>query len=616
MKETTAEIVTLIPIILTTYLAYCGWVFRDRMEPENPGAAANSVEHAGAAPAAGPDGRRLTVDRRYAIGIGVAFAAVGAFGIWVLTPRFGIEMPSLIDDWLFATAPPPTAGDMLGFFFEPTIGRFRPTYEMWQLVQWHAFGAPQDVLVPNLFGVVRVLVFCATVVVVPGAVAATSHTRPAPLLLAGLCLSGGLLIFSSPSTDGSFLALGAQEPLLVPTTVSGLALLAWSTGRLLAKAERTWLTAVGFLSGFALWAFGVYHKEASIALLAGAPFLYLHLDRRWREGRLIDGPLWRQRPFQLVAAAILVPVVHLAVGMTSVRGGVGHYTGEQPSSLGGWLERVADSAGVIWDISAAAGLSEWRFILPCLLVMAAVVAVHRNRIPWLAIGCLGTGLAALIFQGLLLEPAPRFLIPGISLFVIAAVLLLAELPSWLGWAAIVAALAMTVTDVGEVRNSAKQYADWQEGEGEALEFVSRLHPETCPGYMKNIGGEIGEAMPRLIGLLRTTPGSCPKGFAGIVVGFEVPPLVPYPIDDSAYRACADRGGPKLLYRSNGSEGIPQGAIEVHGCHRFAQNLNGQPTELLLARNRLKPGVGIYELRSEECAPRYGARACSPLHRPG
>jgi hypothetical protein len=134
--------------------------------------------------------------------------------------------------------------------------------------------------------------------------------------------------------------------------------------------------------------------------------------------------------------------------------------------------------------------------------------------------------------------------------------------------------------------------------------------------LMNMGGEIGEAMPRVIGLLPSEPGSCREEFAGVIVGFPNPPLVPYVIDDSAFRACADPKGPELLYRSSGSEGIPQGSIEVFGCRRFARTLEGQPTDLLLARNRLKPGSGIYELRSEECAPRYGAERCSPLHQPG
>jgi hypothetical protein len=572
---------------------------------------------AGEGAAAAPAGERApSFDRRYAIAIGVAFALVAAFGLWILSKRFEIELPSLIDDWIWATAPPPSAGDVVSYFFEPTLDRFRPTYEIYEVAQWHAFGAPQEMFVPNLSGVVRVLAFCAAVVVVPGVVVTTARSRPAPLLVGALGLAGGLLFFSSPSTDGSFLSLGAQEPLLVGTMVPGIALLAWSTGRLLAKTEPTWLTWVGLVSGFVLWAFGIYFKEASLVLLAGAPFLYLHLDRRWREQGLIDGPLWRQRPAQLVLAAILVPVAHVAVGLTAIPGGVGYYTGEQPDSLGSWIERFVDAAGVGWDISAGPGLIEWRFILPGLIGLAAVVAIYRKRIPWLAIGCLVTGLAAIVFQGLLLEPQPRYLIPGLALFVIAAVLLFADLPSPVGWAAVLGALAMTAADVRDVRNAADQYANWQEGEGEALEFVSRLHPETCPTYLMNMGGEIGEAMPRVIGLLPSEPGSCREEFAGVIVGFPNPPLVPYVIDDSAFRACADPKGPELLYRSSGSEGIPQGSIEVFGCRRFARTLEGQPTDLLLARNRLKPGSGIYELRSEECAPRYGAERCSPLHQPG
>jgi hypothetical protein len=578
-------------------------------------AAAPAGERTVAVPAA--DGETV-VERRYAIAIAAALAGVAAFALWVLSRRFGIELPSLIDDWVFATAPAPGPGDMLDYFFQSTFARFRPTYQIWSEVQWHAFGAPQEMLVPNLFAVVRVLAFSTALVVVPGVVAATGRTKPAPALLGGLCLAAGLILFASPATDGSFLSLGSQEPLLVGTIIPGVALLAWGVGRLLAggESERTWLTWLGLVSGLVLWSFGIYYKEASLVLLAGAPFLYLHLDRRWRERDLVRGPLVRQRPFQLVTAAMLVPVVHVAIGTSSVPGGAGYYGAEAPSSLGGWFERFVDAAGVAWDTSVAPGLTEWRLILPALFVLAGMVAVHRKRIPWLALGCLVTGLAATVFQGLLLSPQPRYLIPGIALFAIAGVLLLADLPPWLGWAAVIAALVLTVSNFREVRDSADLYAEWQEGEGQVVKSVSRFHPETCPVYLMNMGIEVADGISSLVGLQPTTPGPCPRGFSGVVVGYQVPPLEPYLTDDSAYRACAGPGGPELLLRQKGAEGIPQGALEIFGCRRFARKLDGQPTDLLLARSRLAPGVRLSESRNEKCALRYGVEACSPVFQPG
>jgi len=558
-------------------------------------------------------------DRRYAVAVGLAFAGVTGFALWILSSRFGIDTPSLIDDWLFATAPAPSFGDQVQFFFEPTLGRFRPTYEIFSLAQWHTFGAPQDMLVPNIFAVVRSVGFCVAVVAVPGLVVATGRPGIGPWLLGGLCLAAGLIIFSNPVTDGNFLSQGAQEPLLVGTLVTGLALVAWATGRLLGDPRSTVITWVPLIGGFLIWSLGIYYKEASVVMLVGAPFLYLHLDRRWRESGLIQSPLWRQRCFQLVTAAMLVPAVHVMIGITAfVEGGAGYYGAEQPSSLSGWIERGLDAADVVWDTSAFAGLTEWRYILAGLIVAVVVVAVRDRKVPWLPAGCLVTGVALTVFQGVLLELSPRYLLPGIGLFTIAGVLLLAELPPWLGWPTVAAALAITAMDAREVRDGNELYARWQEGETGALEIVNRLNPATCPVYMKNMGGEIGDALPKVIGLLEEPPGvtPCPRGFEGMIVGFDNPPVTPYLVDDSAIRACADRGGPALVHRSEGAEGIPQGAIEIRGCRNFAKRLDGRPTSLLLDRNRLVPGVGISAYREGECARRNGAEACVVLHEPG
>ena len=339
-------------------------------------------------------------------------------------------------------------------------------------------GAPQEMFVPNLFAVTRVLAFSVAVVVVPGVAVATGRTKPGPMLLGGLCLAAGLVLFASPATDGSFLSLGSQEPLLVGATIPGVALLAWSTGKLLRNAGPRWLIAAGLAGGFLLWSFGIIYKEASLVLLAGAPFLYLHLDRRWRESNLIQGR-FGVSAHSFVTAAMMVPVAARRDRNDFRSGRGGLLRSGRAIVARGLAQAIRRRRRCRLGHLGGAGADRMASHPPLLVVMAAAVAMYRKRIPWLAVGWV-TGTAAIVFQGLLLSPQPRYLIPGIALFAIAGVFLLADLPPWVGWGAVIAALALTAWNFREVRDSADLYAEWQEGEGQVIKSVAEVHPETCP----------------------------------------------------------------------------------------------------------------------------------------
>jgi hypothetical protein len=566
----------------------------------------------------------LRLERRYLAAVAAGFAIVAALGLLILSERFRIGMPAIIDDWAFATGPPRGVHDLLSPFVNSGGiggGRFRPSWELWSYAEWHTLGAPGHMVGPNLFAGLRLLLCCAALAIVPGVVAATTRPRPDPVLLAALCVAAGLLLFSSPATDLDFLRLGTQEPLLFGATVSGTALVAWAAGRLIEgrrDGKQRGLAYAALAGGLLLWAFGIYHKEASVVMLAGAPFLYLHLDRRWRERGILDRPLWRERAFLLVVAAMLVPVGHEAIGSLSVSGqGIGLYGNQPPSSIGGWLSRLVDASRVAWDTPGAIGMPEWRYFVLALVALTVVVTIRRRRAPWLALGLVAAGLALLVSQAVLLVPISRYQIPGFGLFAIAAVLLLAESPPWLGWAAVAAALTLAISNYSDTRNALDAYAAWETNDNDGtIRLVAGFHPASCPIYTMNLVREQAESFPKLVGLTdERLRGPCSDGFSGVLVGYEQYPGGPLGVDDSVRRACADPGGPVLIRQTPGYRGFPRGydafpPLQVLGCRRFAPKLDGDPIADVLRRSRLVPGVGNDEVRLR-CAVSFGGRRCFP-----
>ncbi len=556
------------------------------------------------------------LERRYAVAIGVAFAVATAVGMAILANRFGIGTPAIVDDWIFAAQPNKDLGALLEPFFEPGGiggGRYRPGWELWAHVQWHVLGAPDSLLAPNLFAVLRMLLVCAAVVVVPGVVAATAARRPSPVLLASLCAAAPLLIFASPATDLDFIRLGIQEPMMIGATVCGTALLIWATGRLVEGTPvQTGLVAGALAAGFFLWGLGISHKEASVAMLAGAPFVYLHLDRRWAGRGRMEGALWRQRPFQLVAAAMLAIAIAVALGANSVSDqGIGLYGAEKPSSLGGWLERLVDSADLTWEAFSVFAIVEWKFVLVGLVGAGLAVWLRRGEVPWLAAGATTAGAAALVSQGILLEPASRYLLPGMVLFGIAAILLLADLPAPAGWGAVAAAVVLAVANASDARDALNGYEAWEADNAEAFESVAALNPETCPVYAMNLDREQSASFPLVLGFRdEEMRGPCRRDFAGIVFGYKEFLGGPLGADDSVRRACADPVGPAVLLETPeflGPDALKP-PLQILGCRKFAPELDGEPMPDVLRRSRLLPGVILDELR-RRCTLRFGERRC-------
>jgi hypothetical protein len=261
-------------------------------------------------------------------------------------------------------------------------------------------------------------------------------------------------------------------------------------------------------------------------------------------------------------------------------------------------------------------MPEWRWAGIAIVALLVGVGVGRRRVPWLELGLVATAVAILLLQGVVLTPESRYLIPGVALFFMAGVLLLAQSPPWLGWLAVAAALVAGVAHYTGVRDQLDAWGSWQtEDVDPALDRTADLHPQSCPVYLMNMPYEFGEAIPQTLEIGgRRLAGTCRQGYEGTILGFAGDPGGPLAADDAVVRACARP--PVVLYQTAGyagdraSEDVIALPLQVLGCRRFSKRLAGEPVSDVLRGNRLVPGLGMNEVR-DRCAARYGERRCFP-----
>jgi hypothetical protein len=76
----------------------------------------------------------------------------------VLEPRFRHFFPSMIDDWSAVERSPSQLREVLSGG-NPEELRYRPGFIAWNALQWHTFGAPRSFVGPQLWGVLRIVIF-------------------------------------------------------------------------------------------------------------------------------------------------------------------------------------------------------------------------------------------------------------------------------------------------------------------------------------------------------------------------------------------------------------------------------------------------------------------------
>jgi hypothetical protein len=514
-----------------------------------------------------------------------------ALAAWVISPRFDVTGPTLVDDWSNIDNATVALDELVRLSYDPSEAhdtrRYRPGYTaVWNSLQWHTLGGPGSMTGPNFWALVRVALLVAALVAMAGFALLSDGRRRHPAVLATWAAIPAALLLATPATAEDLARLGPVEPILLAGMALGLAVALASTRRLLepGRPRLPWLAA--FAGGYCLWLLGVYQKEASICALALFPFLYVVLDRRWRAAGVVRGPLYRSRGVQVAAALLVLPLLHMLYEIRqATEGGVTVYGNDVPSGPGGWVSRLWDSAELQWGFSLQLGTELWMGVAAALPFVLLGWALRDRRVPWLPLGLAAAGLTVYLFQGLGGVAATRYYIPVAALFATAAVALLADGPRWIQVAAVAGAALFVVNNVDRAHDGVGLWASQQQGGVAAVADVARLDPERCQVYMALLHAEDADAFPELVGIeddVRRRP--CDRRFEGIMIQGRtaLPPVT----NEAIYETCAGKGWEKLRETP---------VLNFYGCRRFERRpVYNQPPDDVLRWNRLVPGRRLSE----------------------
>ena len=341
-----------------------------------------------------------------------------AVSLWLISPRFAIKGPSLIDDWS-AIAASPHQVSSVGRLFSVYDTRFRPGWIVWNYLQWHTLGAPLQMLGPNLWDVLRLAVFGVGVSGLTVVLLGLRQAHGSLMLAAAAAFVAPLLVLTTPNVATDFARFGPQEPLLVGLLALGGSLLILG-GR--ALATRPWPAGVLLTLGSAVWIAGVYQKETSVCVLVLLPFLYLAhraqvgevLRRLDRRGRFVAGA---------ATAAVILPIGHVAVEVVLITRRGPLVYGAQPTYGGGAVHKTYEFLSKMQTSTN----SYVGWLLLAGLCVPVATGVVRRRPDWLLSGLLATSAVCLVWNAQTGEAATRYYIPSLALSAVGCAIALAEL---------------------------------------------------------------------------------------------------------------------------------------------------------------------------------------------
>jgi hypothetical protein len=342
-----------------------------------------------------------------------------AVGIWVISPRFSIRGPSLIDDWDALVSAPAQLHALVHFGYHVET-RFYPAWIFWNWVQWRVPGAPGNLLGPNLLGVARLalLVFGMTAfawIIVPRC----RH----PLERVFISALPALLVVTVPAFGVDLARFGPQEPALVGGMMLGGALL-YLGGRQLATEPvrlpvRAWLLVV---VGSIAWYYGVFTKETSVCILLAVPVAVILLRRVTRQPS--------RRQFEVVtgvgAIALLPVLVMLYEVARIVQRGSLEYGAHIQNGRGSVSVFVHALRVMPHQLMSVTGV----VVLATVIFALAVGAVSRPLRPdWLLLTILVVALAALEMSVQTDFYESRYYLPSVALLAVGSARAVGGLPT-------------------------------------------------------------------------------------------------------------------------------------------------------------------------------------------
>jgi len=511
------------------------------------------------------------------LAIVLAVALVSGLATWLISPRFELDTPSLVDDWYGIAVIPDQLRDVV-VLENPETQRYRPGWIAWQALQWHTLGAPDGMVGPNLWGVWRILILVAGLTLMTSLMLPRPRSRSGAVLHAGVAAIPAFVVVVAPKFVVDLARFGPQEPLLVGGMALGGSLLFLAARPLLdpARPVPRLRTALLVVAGLAFWALGVYHKETALAVL---PMLAaVLLAGRDRLAGWPELSLRRRSALTVLGALVVLPLAHVAVESlrilvrgnllydAEVDGGRGFVRGTE--ALVDWIDEALPLAGR-WFVLAA-------------LALTLLAIVLRRKVDVLALGALASGALALVLAGQSGVVATRYYIPTYALFAVALALSLVRLPAPFRVAGL-AAVFLAFVPVAPIQEEVRAWTDEEAREGALVRVVSELDGG-CTVAADGLDLERTFALPVLVALERRqadASGSCESGTTYMLVG-NVDGALPL------LRAC-ERGALELVRRSGAF-------MSLYRCAQLREEPVREPLigrvepEVLVALRRFRPSL--------------------------
>ena len=508
--------------------------------------------------------------------VSLAAGAVSLLAVWMISPRFEIDVASVVDDWAAYFYSPEQLADVLRLT-NPETERFRPGVILWGYLQWHTFGAPQDLLGPNVWNVLRVVILVAGLTLFTAVALPVRRGRLELVLYAGLASIPAFVVVLVPKFARDLARFGPQEPLLVGGMALGGSLLFLAARSLLdtSRPLRVWGVTALAVGGGVAWALGTYQKETSICvlpLLAGVAIAGWAKLAGWKH-------LSRARKAALgtVGAVVVLPLLHVAIEtLRIVQRGDLVYDAEVGGGRG-----LVDGVRELWNWTHEAVPENARLLAYGAVVLTVVASIVRRRIDPIAVGALLSGALTFVFAGQSGVVATRYYIPVVALFAVAFALSLARLPTIVVAAGVLAVFFSFMPPPG-TRAEVQSWTDEELGNGALVREAADLESSGCVVAAAGLDLETSVALPILVGVERTSDGgrTCAPGETFFVAG-------PGEDGTALVSACAPEALETLVE-------APVGA--VYRCARLRSEAVRHPTRglvpppRLVALNRLEPVV--------------------------
>jgi hypothetical protein len=445
--------------------------------------------------------------------LSLAVGAVSLLAVWMISPRFEIDVPSVVDDWAAYFYSPDQLADVLRLT-NPETERFRPSVILWGYLQWHTFGAPQDLFGPNVWNVLRVVILVGGLTLFTAVALPVRRGKVELALYVGLASIPAFVVVLVPKFARDLARFGPQEPLLVGGMALGGSLLFLAARSLLdtSRPLRLWgVTALAVAGGVA-WALGTYQKETSICvlpLLAGVAIAGWSQLAGWKR---LSGA--RKAAVGALGAVVLLPVLHVAIETLRIaqRGDL-VYDAEVGGGRG-----LLDGVRELWNWTHEAVPENARLLAYGAVVLTVIASIVRRRVDPIAAGALLSGALTFVFAGQSGVVATRYYIPVVALFAVAFALSLARLPTAVAAAGVLAVFFSFMPPPG-TREEVQSWTDEELANGALVREASELESAGCVVAAAGLDLETSVALPVLVGIEQAERArTCPPGARFLVVG--------------------------------------------------------------------------------------------------